>query len=81
MLIQTRNVGFKRDILIQTTCQAKIERPISISTFEIRKVIALLKTNFGRGGGVTFSKLCAFNKGRSSLQVANTRTCCIDSES
>lgn len=50
MLIQTRNVGFKRDILIQTTCQAKIERPISISTFEIRKVIALLKTNFGGGG-------------------------------
>lgn len=80
MLIQTRNVGFKRDILIQTTRQAKIERPISISTFEIRKVSSF-ENKFWRGGGVTFSKLCAFNKGRSSLQVANTRTCCIDSES
>lgn len=79
MLIQTRNVGFKRDILIQTTCQAKIERPTSISAFEIRKVSSF-ENKFG-GGGVTFSKLCAFNKGRSSLQVANTRTCCIDSES
>lgn len=78
MTIQTRNVGFKRDILIQTTCQAKIERPTSISAFEIRKVSSF-ENKFG--GGVTFSKLCAFNKGRSSLQVANTRTCCIDSES
>lgn len=49
MLIQTRNVGFKRDILIQTTCQAKIERPTSISAFEIRKVSSF-ENKFGGGG-------------------------------
>lgn len=48
MLIQTRNVGFKRDILIQTTCQAKIERPTSISAFEIRKVSSF-ENKFGGG--------------------------------
>lgn len=51
MLIQTRNVGFKRDILIQTTCQAKIERPTSISAFEIRKVSSF-ENKFGGGGGL-----------------------------
>lgn len=52
MLIQTRNVGFKRDILIQTTCQAKIERPTSISAFEIRKVSSFENKFFFGGGGL-----------------------------